>query len=81
MVDSAVVTRALDEILDREPTTCFFTCPHRGPDCTEQYCPIIRDCPHKNTVLHTTGSMRFEAGDVVDDQEDHLVCMDCGAVL
>lgn len=38
-------------------------------------------CPHLHTVVHTSGSMWFIAGDIDDDLTDHLICTDCGEEL
>lgn len=35
------------------------------------------NCIHENTVLDTTGSRRFVDGDVDDDIEVRVLCLDC----
>jgi len=38
-------------------------------------------CPHKNTVLNTSGGWHFSAGDVWDDIHEEVYCRDCGTTL
>lgn len=40
-----------------------------------------RRCPHRRTVLDTTGGMHYSAGDVEDDIRERLVCLDCQTVI
>lgn len=35
-------------------------------------------CDHKNTTLLTTGGFHFSAGEVWDDIEETVICLDCG---
>jgi hypothetical protein len=35
-------------------------------------------CSHPHVVIHTTGSITFEAGDINDTRESVLVCTACG---
>ena len=42
-----------------------------------ELCPIC----YGATMLITTGSMRFSAGDVDDDIEDKLICNSCGITV
>lgn len=39
------------------------------------------DCQHLHTVIQTTGSIRFVAGDIEDDTHDETICLDCGETL
>ena len=34
-------------------------------------------CPHRNVVLEITGGMHFSAGEVWDDIQERLLCLDC----
>lgn len=34
-------------------------------------------CKHENTVLHVTGGWHFSAGEVWDDIETEILCLDC----
>ena len=38
---------------------------------------VLFPCPHRNVVLDTTGGMRFSEGEVWDDLNERLLCMDC----
>ena len=38
---------------------------------------ILFPCPHRNVVLDTTGGMHFSGGEVWDDIQDQLLCLDC----
>ena len=37
----------------------------------------ILPCLHRHVVLTTTGGMHFSEGEVCDDIEEHLLCLDC----
>lgn len=43
--------------------------------------PDNAQCQHFNTVITTTGSIRFSAGEIIDDTREELVCLDCGQVV
>lgn len=34
-------------------------------------------CSHRNVVLDTTGGMHFSGGEVWDDLNERLLCLDC----
>lgn len=38
---------------------------------------VLLPCPHRNVVLDTTGGMHFSGGEVWDDLNERLLCMDC----
>jgi hypothetical protein len=38
---------------------------------------VLFPCPHRNLVLDTTGGMHFSAGEVWDDIQERLLCLDC----
>ncbi len=35
-------------------------------------------CMHRNVVVETSGGMHFSEGEVWDDIQEKLVCLDCG---
>jgi hypothetical protein len=38
-------------------------------------------CWHRNVIVVTNGRRCFIAGDVFDNMEEHVMCMDCGEYL
>ena len=38
---------------------------------------VLLPCPHRNVVLDTTGGMHFSGGEVWDDIQERLLCLDC----
>jgi len=38
-------------------------------------------CEHENTQFITTGGMFFYGGDVDDDIEEHILCLDCNELV
>lgn len=36
-------------------------------------------CLHRNLGLETWGGMHYSGGEVWDDLEDYVICLDCGA--
>jgi hypothetical protein len=38
----------------------------------------VEMCEHEHTVIHTTGSVRFVNGEVLDDVREVILCLDCG---
>ena len=38
---------------------------------------VLLPCPQRNVVLDTTGGMHFSAGEVWDDIQERLLCLDC----
>ena len=36
---------------------------------------------HRHVVIENSGSRRFSQGEVVDNIQEHLVCLDCGEYL
>jgi len=43
--------------------------------------PHPKVCKHENTVLHTSGTRWFSWGDVDDNLENHVICLDCMSEL
>jgi len=43
--------------------------------------PIFSPCMHRHVVVVSTGIRRFEAGEVTDDIEEHVECIDCSEYL
>jgi len=37
----------------------------------------VLPCLHRHVVLATTGGMHFSQGEVWDDIQEHLLCLDC----
>ena len=43
--------------------------------------PIYSPCLHHHVVVEITGSRRFRAGEVEDDIQERLRCLDCLEIL
>jgi hypothetical protein len=41
----------------------------------------LTPCEHKNTAINTTGGFHFSGGEVWDDLEDTVICLDCGETI
>ena len=39
--------------------------------------PTVSTCLHLHITIESTGSLRFIAGEVVDDIRERLYCLDC----
>lgn len=37
----------------------------------------FQGCPHRHVTTVTSGGMHFSEGEVWDDIEEHLLCLDC----
>ena len=44
---------------------------------TDMEALILLPCPHRNVVLDTTGGIHFSGGEVWDDIQERLLCLDC----
>ena len=38
---------------------------------------VLLPCPHHNVVLDTIGGIHFSEGEVWDDIQERLLCLDC----
>lgn len=43
--------------------------------------PVFSACMHRHVTVITTGCRRFVSGEVFDDLEEHVQCLDCGEYL
>ena len=43
--------------------------------------PFFSPCMHRHVVIETRGSIRLVAGEVVEDLQDVLRCVDCLEIL
>ncbi|MEW6179148.1 MAG: hypothetical protein AB1522_04390 [Chloroflexota bacterium] len=48
---------------------------------TDAYLHQQEECPHRRTTTVTTGGYHYSAGEVWDDLNEEVHCLDCGAVL